>query len=198
MKKKKTKYNCIHFTVDNVADDLHQKEAEGSISPSLICENNLDDISLQAKADNNKAEANESSDKCETAAPSSNEDRNSKDHTSPPIESVNADVTTSSGHPKSCLSRHNSTHTSIKKRVNISTHAEIIEPEPLPPLLVKSASLGDDEDDVFSDSLPPPKRDSMCAPYIERDDDIHDVVSDTLAYSHGLPEWFNDERINDM
>lgn len=102
---------------------------------------------------------------------------------------------------KSCLSRHNSTHTSVKKRVNISVHAEIIEPEPLPlpPLpTYQTASVGDEEDDVFSDSLPPPKRDSMCAPYIERDDDNDDIASESLAYAHGLPEWFNDERINDM
>ncbi|KAL9923351.1 adenylyl cyclase-associated protein 1 isoform 1-T4 [Glossina fuscipes fuscipes] len=100
--------------------------------------------------------------------------------------------------PKSCLSRHNSGHISIKKRVNISTHAEIIEPDPLMPVLLHSASLGDDEDDVFSDSMPPPKRDSMCAPYIERLADDDDLIAESLAYCHGLPEWFNNERINDV
>uniref|UniRef100_A0A1A9Z5Y6 Uncharacterized protein n=1 Tax=Glossina pallidipes TaxID=7398 RepID=A0A1A9Z5Y6_GLOPL len=101
--------------------------------------------------------------------------------------------------PKSCLSRHNSSHISIKKRVNISTHAEIIEPDPLMPILLHSASLGDDEDEVFSDSMPPPKRDSMCAPYIERlVDDDDDLIAESLAYCHGLPEWFNNERINDV
>ncbi|XP_013107816.2 uncharacterized protein LOC106087344 isoform X1 [Stomoxys calcitrans] len=104
---------------------------------------------------------------------------------------------------KSCLSRHNSTHQSIKKRVNISVHAEIIEPEPFPPpplsqLPHQTASVGDEEDDVFSDSLPPPKRDSMCAPYIERDDDMDDIVSESLAYAHGLPQWFNDERLHEI
>ncbi|XP_037958804.1 uncharacterized protein LOC119688193 [Teleopsis dalmanni] len=96
-------------------------------------------------------------------------------------------------HPKSCLSRHNSTHTSIKKKVNISTHAEIIEPDPLPPPHYDHASLGDD-DDVFSDSLPPPKRESMCAPYIEP----NNKIQDTVVFAHGLPEWFNDERIHDI
>lgn len=95
--------------------------------------------------------------------------------------------------PKSCLSRHNSTHTSIKKKVNICNHAEIIEPDPLPPPPYDHPSLADD-DDVFSDSLPPPKRESMCAPYIERYDDPETLA----AFAHGLPEWFNDERINDM
>uniref|UniRef100_A0A1A9WUC6 Adenylyl cyclase-associated protein n=1 Tax=Glossina brevipalpis TaxID=37001 RepID=A0A1A9WUC6_9MUSC len=99
--------------------------------------------------------------------------------------------------PKSCLSRHNSAHILIKKRVNISTHAEIIEPDPLMLALLHSASLGDDEDEVFSDSMPPPKRDSMCAPYIERLSD-DDLIAESLAYSHGLPEWFNNERINDV
>ncbi|XP_037816485.1 uncharacterized protein LOC119606901 isoform X1 [Lucilia sericata] len=103
------------------------------------------------------------------------------------------------GKPKSCLSRHNSTHTSIKKRVNISVHTEIIEPDPLLPILVPiTSSVGDEEDDVFSDSVPPPKRESMCAPYLERDIDNDDVVTESLAYAHGLPEWFNDERINDV
>lgn len=113
--------------------------------------------------------------------------------------------TNNNGKPKSCLSRHNSTHTSIKKRVNISVHTEIIEPDPLLPILVAATnnsnstpSVGDDEDDVFSDSVPPPKRESMCAPYLERDVDYDDVVTETLAYAHGLPEWFNDERINDV
>ncbi|XP_002020668.2 adenylyl cyclase-associated protein 1 [Drosophila persimilis] len=98
---------------------------------------------------------------------------------------------------KSCLSRHNSTHQSIKKKVNISNRAEIIEPEPLPPLMLtnhnnNNGSLADD-DEVFSDSLPPPKRESMCAPYIEGD-----LVSETLAFAHGLPVWFEDERLNEM
>ncbi|SPP79922.1 adenylyl cyclase-associated protein 1 isoform X1 [Drosophila guanche] len=99
---------------------------------------------------------------------------------------------------KSCLSRHNSTHQSIKKKVNISNRAEIIEPEPeLPPLGMhnhnnNNGSLADD-DEVFSDSLPPPKRESMCAPYIEGD-----LVSETLAFAHGLPVWFEDERLNEM
>ncbi|XP_041449750.1 adenylyl cyclase-associated protein 1 isoform X2 [Drosophila obscura] len=99
---------------------------------------------------------------------------------------------------KSCLSRHNSTHQSIKKKVNISNRAEIIEPEPLPPLQLanhnNNGSLADD-DEVFSDSLPPPKRESMCAPYIEGD-----LVSETrpLAFAHGLPVWFEDERLNEM
>ncbi|XP_030383047.1 uncharacterized protein LOC115630570 [Scaptodrosophila lebanonensis] len=92
---------------------------------------------------------------------------------------------------KSCLSRHNSTHHSIKKKVNISTRAEIIEPEPLPPLLISNSIADDDE--VFSDSLPPPKRESMCAPYIEGD-----TVSETFAFTHGLPAWFDDERLNEM
>lgn len=101
--------------------------------------------------------------------------------------------------PKSCLSRHNSTHTSIKKRVNISVHTEIIEADPLPPCILPTrSSVGDEEDDVFSDSLPPPKRESMCAPYLERDIENDDLIIETLAYSHGLPEWFNNERINDV
>ncbi|XP_067625072.1 uncharacterized protein capt isoform X2 [Eurosta solidaginis] len=94
---------------------------------------------------------------------------------------------------KSCLSRHNSTHTSMKKKVNISNYAEIIEPDPLSQPPYDPISLGADDDDVFSDSLPPPKRESMCAPYIENSD-----VPETAAYAHGLPEWFNDERINDI
>ncbi|XP_036343542.1 uncharacterized protein LOC118752778 [Rhagoletis pomonella] len=94
---------------------------------------------------------------------------------------------------KICLSRHNSTHTSIKKKVNISSHAEIIEPDPLPPPPYDPIALAVDDDDVFSDSLPPPKRESMCAPYIEPSE-----VPETAAYAHGLPEWFNDERINDI
>lgn len=61
-----------------------------------------------------------------------------------------------------------------------------------------TSSVGDEEDDVFSDSVPPPKRESMCAPYLERDIDNDDDVTETLAYAHGLPEWFNDERINDV
>ncbi|KAM7352016.1 adenylyl cyclase-associated protein 1 [Cochliomyia hominivorax] len=113
--------------------------------------------------------------------------------------STNTTTNAKNGKPKSCLSRHNSTHTSIKKRVNISVHTEIIEPDPLLPILVPTtSSVGDDEDDVFSDSVPPPKRESMCAPYLERDIDYDDVVTETLAYAHGLPEWFNDERINDV
>lgn len=69
----------------------------------------------------------------------------------------------------------------------------------MPPcVLATRASLGDEEDDVFSDSLPPPKRGSMCAPYLERDIDNDDLIIETLAYSHGLPEWFNNERINDV
>ncbi|XP_053960938.1 uncharacterized protein LOC128865051 isoform X1 [Anastrepha ludens] len=94
---------------------------------------------------------------------------------------------------KSCLSRHNSMHTSIKKKVNISTQAEIIEPDPLPPHPYDPASLTVDDDDVFSDSLPPPKRESMCAPYIEPSE-----IPESVAYGHGLPDWFNDERINDI
>ncbi|XP_039501747.1 adenylyl cyclase-associated protein 1 isoform X1 [Drosophila santomea] len=96
---------------------------------------------------------------------------------------------------KSCLSRHNSTHQSIKKKVNISNRAEIIEPDPLPLLLLASQNQGSllDDDEVFSDSLPPPKRESMCAPYIEGD-----VVSETLFFAHGLPSWFDDERLNEI
>jgi len=103
---------------------------------------------------------------------------------------------------KSCLSRHNSTHQSIKKKVNISTRAEIIEPEPSPTSLLmlsnhnnnnnNNNSLADD-DEVFSDSLPPPKRESMCAPYIEGE-----LLPETLVFAHGLPAWFDDERLNDM
>ncbi|XP_032591799.1 adenylyl cyclase-associated protein 1 isoform X1 [Drosophila grimshawi] len=98
---------------------------------------------------------------------------------------------------KSCLSRHNSTHHSIKKKVNISTRAEIIEPDTSLLLLANhcnnnnNGSLGDD-DEVFSDSLPPPKRESMCAPYIEGD-----MLPETLAFAHGLPSWFDDERLNE-
>lgn len=107
--------------------------------------------------------------------------------------------TSNNGKPKSCLSRHNSTHTSIKKRVNISVHTEIIETDPSPTcVLPNRTSAGDEEDDVFSDSLPPPKRESMCAPYLERDIESDDLITETLAYSHGLPEWFNNERINDV
>ncbi|KAH8279787.1 hypothetical protein KR054_005590 [Drosophila jambulina] len=96
---------------------------------------------------------------------------------------------------KSCLSRHNSTHQSIKKKVNISNRAEIIEPEPLSLLVIASQNQGSllDDDEVFSDSLPPPKRESMCAPYIEGD-----LVSETLAFAHGLPSWFDDERLNEI
>ncbi|KAM8717247.1 hypothetical protein ACLKA7_004019 [Drosophila subpalustris] len=100
---------------------------------------------------------------------------------------------------KSCLSRHNSTHQSIKKKVNISTRAEIIEPEPSPTSLLLLAnhnnnnnSLADD-DEVFSDSLPPPKRESMCAPYIEGE-----LLPETLVFAHGLPSWFDDERLNEI
>lgn len=103
-------------------------------------------------------------------------------------------------HPtKSCLSRHNSTHQSIKKKVNISNRAEIIEPDPLSSSLLllanhnnNNSSLADD-DEVFSDSLPPPKRESMCAPYIEGE-----LLPETLAFAHGLPAWFDDERLNEM
>ncbi|XP_017063249.2 adenylyl cyclase-associated protein 1 isoform X2 [Drosophila eugracilis] len=96
---------------------------------------------------------------------------------------------------KSCLSRHNSTHQSIKKKVNISNRAEIIEPDPVPLLLLASQNQNSllDDDEVFSDSLPPPKRESMCAPYIEGD-----VVSETLFFAHGLPSWFDDERLNEI
>ncbi|KAH8411859.1 hypothetical protein KR222_000157, partial [Zaprionus bogoriensis] len=102
---------------------------------------------------------------------------------------------------KSCLSRHNSTHHSIKKKVNISTRAEIIEPEPSPTSLLlahhnhnnnNNSSLVDD-DEVFSDSLPPPKRESMCAPYIDAE-----LLPETLAFAHGLPAWFDDERLNEI
>lgn len=100
---------------------------------------------------------------------------------------------------KSCLSRHNSTHHSIKKKVNISNRAEIIEPEPSPISLLllanhnnNNSSLADD-DEVFSDSLPPPKRESMCAPYIEGE-----LLPETLVFAHGLPAWFDDERLNEM
>ncbi|EDW12998.1 uncharacterized protein Dmoj_GI21941, isoform A [Drosophila mojavensis] len=103
-------------------------------------------------------------------------------------------------HPtKSCLSRHNSTHQSIKKKVNISNRAEIIEPDPLSLSLLllanhnnNNSSLADD-DEVFSDSLPPPKRESMCAPYIEGE-----LLPETLAFAHGLPAWFDDERLNEI
>ncbi|KAH8351994.1 hypothetical protein KR084_001044 [Drosophila pseudotakahashii] len=96
---------------------------------------------------------------------------------------------------KSCLSRHNSAHQSIKKKVNISNRAEIIEPDPLPLLLLANQNQSSllDDDEVFSDSLPPPKRESMCAPYIEGD-----VVSETLFFAHGLPSWFDDERLNEL
>nr|XP_016945012.1 adenylyl cyclase-associated protein 1 isoform X1 [Drosophila suzukii] len=96
---------------------------------------------------------------------------------------------------KSCLSRHNSTHQSIKKKVNISNRAEIIEPDPLPLLLLASQNQSSllDDDEVFSDSLPPPKRESMCAPYLEGD-----VVSENLFFAHGLPSWFEDERLNEI
>lgn len=104
-------------------------------------------------------------------------------------------------HPtKSCLSRHNSTHQSIKKKVNISNRAEIIEPDPLNTSLLIHANHNNnnnsslvDDDDVFSDSLPPPKRESMCAPYIEGE-----LLPETLAFAHGLPAWFDDERLNEM
>ncbi|EDV31056.1 uncharacterized protein Dana_GF14733, isoform A [Drosophila ananassae] len=109
-----------------------------------------------------------------------------------------AEITPTSQPPptKSCLSRHNSTHQSIKKKVNISNRAEIIEPEdPLPLLVLASQNQGSllDDDEVFSDSLPPPKRESMCAPYIEGD-----LVSETVAFVHGLPAWFDDERLNEI
>ncbi|XP_049318096.1 uncharacterized protein LOC105229330 isoform X1 [Bactrocera dorsalis] len=104
------------------------------------------------------------------------------------------DETTAGTTPvKSCLSRHNSIHTSIKKKVNISTQAEIIEPDPVPQSPHEPVSSTVDDDDVFSDSLPPPKRESMCAPYIEQTD-----IPELVAYAHGLPEWFNDERINEI
>ncbi|XP_030080319.1 adenylyl cyclase-associated protein 1 [Drosophila hydei] len=104
-------------------------------------------------------------------------------------------------HPtKSCLSRHNSTHQSIKKKVNISNRAEIIEPDPLNTSLLIHANHNNnnnsslvDDDDVFSDSLPPPKRESMCAPYIEGE-----LLPETLAFAHGLPAWFDDERLNEI
>ncbi|XP_068140422.1 adenylyl cyclase-associated protein 1 isoform X1 [Drosophila tropicalis] len=109
----------------------------------------------------------------------------------PPLPSVVAPPT------KSCLSRHNSTHHSIKKKVNISNRAEIIEPDPLPLLLLANQNNNNnsllDDDEVFSDSLPPPKRESMCAPYIEGD-----LISETLAFAHGLPAWFDDERLNEI
>lgn len=100
---------------------------------------------------------------------------------------------------KSCLSRHNSTHHSIKKKVNISNRAEIIEPEPSPISLLllenhnNNNNLLIDDDEVFSDSLPPPKRESMCAPYIDAD-----LLPETLIFAHGLPSWFDDERLNEM
>jgi len=79
--------------------------------------------------------------------------------------------------------------------VNISNRAEIIEPDPLPLLLLASQNQSSllDDDEVFSDSLPPPKRESMCAPYLEGD-----VVSENLFFAHGLPSWFEDERLNEM
>ncbi|XP_017061099.1 LOW QUALITY PROTEIN: adenylyl cyclase-associated protein 1 [Drosophila ficusphila] len=117
-----------------------------------------------------------------------------------PDEVVVAAVTPTTPPPqppptKSCLSRHNSTHQSIKKKVNISNRAEIIEPDPVPLLLLASHNQGSllDDDEVFSDSLPPPKRESMCAPYIEGD-----VVSETVFFAHGLPSWFDDERLNEL
>lgn len=100
---------------------------------------------------------------------------------------------------KSCLSRHNSTHHSIKKKVNISNRAEIIEPEPSPISLLllenhnNNNNILIDDDEVFSDSLPPPKRESMCAPYIDAD-----LLPETMVFAHGLPSWFDDERLNEM
>ncbi|KAH8413198.1 hypothetical protein KR009_008736 [Drosophila setifemur] len=94
---------------------------------------------------------------------------------------------------KSCLSRNNSTHQSIKKKVNISNRAEIIEPDPLPHDFVNHQSSLLDDDEVFSDSLPPPKRENMCAPYIEGH-----FLSETVAFAHGLPAWFDDERLNEL
>lgn len=112
------------------------------------------------------------------------------------VAEINPTTPTSQPPPtKSCLSRHNSTHQSIKKKVNISNRAEIIEPDPLPLLVLANQNQGSllDDDEVFSDSLPPPKRESMCAPYIEGD-----LVSETVAFVHGLPAWFDDERLNEM
>ncbi|KAH8240955.1 hypothetical protein KR026_008822 [Drosophila bipectinata] len=133
-----------------------------------------------------------------TAPPASMTSAGAEEEEENEVAVAEINPTTPSSQPpptKSCLSRHNSTHQSIKKKVNISNRAEIIEPDPLPLLVLASQNQGSllDDDEVFSDSLPPPKRESMCAPYIEGD-----LVSETVAFVHGLPAWFDDERLNEI
>lgn len=188
----------FNFTVDSVSVSLPPNETLQSINNYLENKNSSDDdveaitnAVTPTRSPENINDTNNSSCQTNDRADSSSTTQSSRCDT-------NAN-TANNGKPKSCLSRHNSTHTSIKKRVNISVHTEIIEPDPLLTIILPmTCSIGDEEDDVFSDSVPPPKRESMCAPYLERDIDNDDVVSETLAYAHGLPEWFNDERINDV
>ncbi|KNC31171.1 hypothetical protein FF38_14273 [Lucilia cuprina] len=176
---------CKTLTETNNSLQNNSDEVETIINDAVTLTHSIE---AQTKDTNVYSQTN---DKAEESTSTTTQSTNSRGE-------ANANAV-NNGKPKSCLSRHNSTHTSIKKRVNISVHTEIIEPDPLLPIIVPiTSSVGDEEDDVFSDSVPPPKRESMCAPYLERDIDNDDVVTESLAYAHGLPEWFNNERINDV
>lgn len=80
--------------------------------------------------------------------------------------------------PRSCLSRRSS---SLKKSVYINHSAKVIEEN-------DKSSWEDDE--VFSDSIPPSQRRNMCAPFLPK--------RGSIQGSFGLPDWFNEDRFIDM
>lgn len=80
--------------------------------------------------------------------------------------------------PRSCLSRRSS---SLKKSVYINHSAKVIEEN-------DRSSWEDDE--VFSDSIPPSQRRNMCAPFL--------LKRGSIQGSFGLPDWFNEDRFIDM
>lgn len=83
----------------------------------------------------------------------------------------------------SCLSRGgSSTKSSMKKKkVNLNDSAEII------PTIVTHQQSVEDDDEVFSDSIPPKlPRGDMCTPFVTKRGSIPGLAA--------LPDWFREEK----
>lgn len=81
----------------------------------------------------------------------------------------------------SCLSRGGS-KASIKKKVNLNESAEII-----PPQISAEQHSVEEDDEVFSDSIPPKlPRGDMCTPFVTKRGSIPGLAA--------LPDWFREEK----
>lgn len=83
----------------------------------------------------------------------------------------------------SCLSRGGS-RSSMKKRVNYNDNEEVI---PIPSVDPPPSQPAEDDDEVFSDSVPPMlPRGDMCAPFVTKRGSIPGLAA--------LPDWFREEK----